>query len=141
MIKEPLECFICFESFIFPKSINENLEIYNYEVINKANEYMIKNNISGKTNKKIIINQFSKRYYQRLWYPHYKQYKCSTENCNTAICGTCIEEINKRSINEIFRCTHCRLYDWKVYMTKCVLPQIIMKYLSKKSLYNININI
>ena len=126
----PKECSICYESFIMPADIEESIHIHKQEVIDKADHYIKINRVAGKTNRNIIIKHFLIKYYQKLWYPHYKQYKCSTENCNTYICGTCMNQIECKSDDIVFRCTHCRLFDWKSYMTKYVFPELIMIYLS-----------
>jgi hypothetical protein len=123
---ENKECSICFNPFIFPTDIDNGIEIFNKEIIDKSDNYIINNLVFSKKEKRYIIRKNLKHFYNRYWYPNFKQYKCSTENCNTTICGNCIQEIQIRSYNFIFRCTHCRLYDWKEYMRKHVFSELIM---------------
>ena len=128
----PKECSICYEAFINTIDIEETIRIYKSEVTDKVEDYIRTKMIFGKSNRRNVMNMFLIKYYQKLWYPHYKQYKCSTENCDTAICGTCIKKIENKSDSIVFCCTHCRLLDWKAYMTKYIFPELIMVHLSGK---------
>ena len=133
MTEDKKDCSICYESFFYPKNIDEGIFFYNKEVTEKTNDFIIKNFIFSKREKRYIMRQNLKNFYKRFWYPNFKQYKCSTENCCTVICGNCVEQIEWKSYSFVFKCTHCRLYDWKQYMTKYVFPEMIMIYLSRTS--------
>ena len=129
------ECSICYEPFIIPGNIEERLMIYKRDIVETANKteaFINSNRIFEKIDRRVIINQCLRNYYEKLWEPNYKQYKCSTQNCDTVICGTCKTNIENKSDSILFRCTHCRLPDWKDYMTKQVFPELIMVYLSTK---------
>jgi len=127
------ECSICFEPFIMPAGIINSISKFENEVLEKTIKFIESNRISKKIDICYIIHRFLKKYYNRLWYPNFKQYKCSTEKCSATICGNCVLRIEKKSDNIVFQCTHCRLFDWKTYMTKYVFPEMIMIYLSRST--------
>jgi hypothetical protein len=126
-----LECAICYEPFIMPCGIEEGIDDFNKRVCDKAAEYIESYDVSDKKKCRQIKYQLLKKYYSRIWFPTYKQYECSTVNCDTIICGICVKNIEFKSYSIIFKCTHCRLYDWKAYMKKYVFPELIMICLSQ----------
>jgi hypothetical protein len=116
---EYTDCAICYEPFIFPKPLRESLDEYKCEVVDKITTIFIEENIESKRIKKHVYYKMLRSYYQRLWLPHYKGYECSTAGCHIRICKRCYNQLVD---DEPFQCTHCRNIDWKLYMTKRVIP-------------------
>lgn len=115
------DCAVCYEPFLFPTSLYESLEEYKLEVLDKIAKIVDEDSVESKRMKKRIYYKCLKKYYNRLWHPHYKGYECSTRGCSVRICMGCFY----RLYNEPFQCTHCRNIDWKLYMTKHVIPIVV----------------
>jgi len=90
--------------------------------LDKSAKLVIEENIESSRMKKRIYYKCVKEYYNRLWHPHYTGYECSTAGCSVRICNGCYSRLSE---DEPFQCTHCRNIDWKLYMTKHVIPIVI----------------
>lgn len=89
-----MECSICYENFI-------NRE----EFIKKMPDVKIN------VNENYVFNEFMK-----LLNLYKNPHICSTLNCESIICHTCLINIKQSNENDIFICPYCRKIDWKDYM-------------------------
>jgi len=145
---EPKECSVCYESFFLQlprplsisdtnamdSAINDFFEFYNWKIPDDLEEDDDYNNIRKERR---IRRRKLRSYYSRLYAPNIRKYKCSIQNCGVVLCDICFANIYYRSGKIIYQCSHCRNYDWKLYMTKIVFPQMIcvsLSYLSPPKL-------
>jgi hypothetical protein len=106
-----MECAICFEKFLTPKSKEELEKLYKENIKN--------NNFDDwcKFSNLIITSK------------HNETHVCSTPNCECIICRDCWIKITNNgkdimeateddipSIYDYFICPYCRNIDWKYYM-------------------------
>jgi len=111
------DCSICYEPFFFQINPDDS-------VIDEFNQFMKSDPIKNlKRNKKLQL------FYSRLCMPNSQKYICSTPNCGVILCDCCFANNYYRTYsityNIVYKCSHCRLYDWKHYMTTTVLPDMM----------------
>ena len=131
-----MECPICYEKFIIPKT---NAELQ--EEIKKMNKiFEGPEEHSDKCNKLFHFENL-------LISPkHNPTHACSTPNCNCIICGNCWERITcggtnfqdmePPSIYKTFKCPYCRNIDWKYYMNN-VFNELQIKVLGLEEFGNL----
>jgi DNA-directed RNA polymerase subunit RPC12/RpoP len=129
-----MECAICYEKFLIPKSKEEFEKICNQNV--KNNDY---NEIQKL--KKLLITP-----------NHNETHTCSTPNCECIICSDCWSRITLKgkniweateddipSIYDKFKCPYCRSIDWKYYMEN-VFDELQEKVLGREEFYKLKFN-
>ena len=121
-----MECAICFEKFLTPKTKEEFEEIYKKNVKNNNYSEIMKL-------KNLLITS-----------KHNETHTCSTSNCGCLICRDCWIKITHKgkdimeatiddmpSIYDFFICPYCRNIDWKDYMNN-VFNELQQKVLGEE---------
>lgn len=120
-----MECSICYESFVFPKSL---IELEELEEV-----YMRDENKSVLKFQDLVITP-----------THNTSIKCETPNCNSVVCGSCwymyicngkdIDESTlddiESSIGKLQKCPLCRQVYWKKHM-ETVQNELLSKVLNE----------
>ena len=154
-----MECSICYESFIFPKTKEELMilqEKYYKESKEKYEKMKLKNNDKLEEDKGLIeyINKMSIFEGLVITNKHNLTYKCITNNCSYIICGFCLERLKSNgkspldmtdndiiNSNRLIKCPNCRTYDFKEYMKNVLheLKFIVAKKNNKLDDYSIKL--
>ena len=128
-----MQCSVCYDSFMFPKT-EEELKIlkkkYYKESLEKLDKAKLENNqeLEDQAWDEIFIKQ-SRFNGLIITNKHNSTYKCITDNCNSIICGDCLERMKSNgkdcvnttdddedNSNRLIKCPYCRSPAFKEYM-------------------------
>jgi hypothetical protein len=109
-----MECSICFDKFISPKTEQEFKNLVTDMVI-KSDSKEAADRFHG-----LLLTESDPM-----------PFTCFNENCDVLICGNCCAKVLPKDKYSVYKCSHCRMEDWKLYMSQNVILELLIVVLGQ----------